>query len=358
MSQRTTRRDPTVLLVVGLVLVVAALLVTRSLVGDADDGLANASSQSVAPSATTSPAPSDAPLTPPDAVSPPGKPGKPGRATDRPTRRPARDEGSPPPLDIERQGRRQCVATDEDVDVTVVSYNIKSGHGGGTLGQIAATLRDTSADVVLLQEVDQLRIASGRVDQPAYFGAALDMAFSFGKNVPHAGGGGYGTVILSRYPLVSAENTFLPQPAGTQRRGLLHVVVDVDGTEVSIYNTHLQNADPAARMLQAAAIVRLVSDDPRPRILGGDLNTPPGSPPWNTLIGSWADTWDQVGAGTGRTAPAGSPRARIDYLLYGGEGLAPLAMDVLPAKLSDHLGVRAAYRLAAVGEPICFQRLG
>ncbi len=339
-------RDPTVLLVLGLVLVVGVLLATRALVGGSGTGEVSVTSGTDTPSTTPTvdSSPSDLPA--------PREPREP-----RSTRTPRSKPTGPPDLGVKRTGKRVCVPTDEDVDFTVVSYNIKSGYLSSAAA-IAAYLRSVDADIVLLQEVDQLRYSSGRVDQPAYFGEQLDMPYAFGENVPHADGGSYGTVVLSRFPLLSAENTFLPQPPGTQRRGLLHVVVDVDDTEVSIYNTHLQNADPNARILQADAISGLVADDPRPRILGGDLNTPPGSPPVNTLAGAWVDTWTQVGVGAGRTAPAGIPRARIDYLLYGGDGLVPTAAEVLSTGLSDHRPVRAAYRLAAVGEPVCFRRLG
>ena len=69
-------------------------------------------------------------------------------------------------------------------------------------------------------------------------------------------------------------------------------------------------------------------------------------------------TASAAGSGGGRTAPAGAPRARIDYLLHAGEGLTPLAADVLPIRLSDHRAVRAAYALTDPRDPICFQKLG
>ena len=339
MRPSNTRRDPTLLLVLALALVLAALVGTPMLMSaPAEDDLAK-SSEVQAPSTPTPNV-----LSSPSALPEPSSPAK-----TKPSR--------PPRLGIKNQGEQQCVPADEDVDFTVVSYNIKSGHLAGSLSRISEALRASGADVVLLQEVDQLRYASGRVDMPAVLGAQLDLPYAFGKNVPHAGGGGYGTMILSRFPLVSVENTFLPQPAGTQRRGLLHAVVDVDGIELSVYNTHLQNADARARLLQVASIDALVSADPRPRILGGDMNSPPGSAPMNVLTRRWTDTWNAVGNGSGRTAPAGAPRARIDYLLHGGEGLAPLATDVLPLRLSDHRAVRASYRLAGDGTEICFQKL-
>lgn len=344
MRPSSTRRDPTLLLVLALVLVLAALVGTPFLMSKPEDS-------TLPQSNVLEPAATPSVISSPSALPEPTKPA-------RPTKPAKPKQTRPPRLDIKQQGKQQCVPADEDVDLTVVSYNIKSGHLAGSLARISDVLRASGADLVLLQEVDQLRYASGRVDMPAVLGAQLGLPYAFGKNVPHADGGGYGTMILSRFPLVSVENTFLPQPAGTQRRGLLHAVVDVEGIEVSVYNTHLQNASAPARMLQVAAIDALVSGDPRPRILGGDMNSPPGSAPMNVLTRLWTDTWAAVGSGLGRTAPAGVPRARIDYLLHGGVGLAPLATDVLPIRLSDHLAVRASYRLAGDGEEICFQRLG
>lgn len=347
MRHRFGRLDPTILLVVVLVVVVGALLGTRTWTSG-PPGADLTGAQPLPPEAS-------AVVSSPTALpTPTEKAGAAGKATKGAGAK-GKKKRNPQQLDIKRQGETQCVDTGADIDLTAVSYNIKSGHIG-TLPRLASLLRDIDADVVLLQEVDQMRYASGRVDQPAYFAAQLDMAYAFGKNVPHADGGGYGTLVLSRYPLVSAKNTFLPQPAGTQRRGLLHVVIDVAGTEVSVYNTHLQNADPSARLQQAAAMRNIVAGDPRPRILGGDMNAPPGSDPMNIITSSWTDTWSSVGSGPGRTAPAGSPRARIDYLLHGG-GLTPLAAEVLGVRLSDHLAVRALYRLDTGGEPICFQKL-
>ncbi len=343
MRPSITRRDPTLLLVVALVVVLAALVGTPLLMSGPDDS-------DLAPSSGLQPG------TTPGVISSPTDLPAPTNPVKAKVKGKTKSKGAPR-LDIKKQGQQQCVAADEPTDFTVVSYNIKSGHLAGSLSRISDALRASSADVVLLQEVDQLRYASGRIDMPAVFSAQLDLAYAFGKNVPHADGGGYGTLILSRFPLVSVKNTFLPQPRDTQRRGLLHAVIDVDGTEVSIYNTHLQNADLPARMLQAGSIDAIVSADPRPRILGGDMNAPPGSGPMNIITRRWTDTWSTVGNGAGRTAPAGSPRARIDYLLHGGEGIAPLAADVLPIRLSDHLAVRASYRLAADGTEICFQKL-
>lgn len=338
MRHRSAKRDPTVFLVLGLVLVVAALLATRFVVGGSDEvDLVRAGDTPTTTEPTT-----DATT---DVTAPVATP------TPSPT------PSGPPRLDLKVTGKQQCVATGVDTDLTALSFNIKSGRGGGSLPAIAATLRDSGADVILLQEVDRLRSVSSNVDMPAYFGAQLGYFHAFGNNVPYTSTAGYGTAILSRFPIVSTENTYLPRPGGTQQRGLLHAVIDVEGKEVSIYDTHLQNESEPARMLQVGAINNLVAADTRPRILGGDMNAQPTSRPMNVLATQWQDTWGAVGVGDGRTHPARSLRGRIDYLLSGGEGITPVTADVLPAVLSDHKAVRASYTIEGPDTEICFQKL-
>lgn len=339
MRHRSAKRDPTLFLILGLVLVVAALVATRFMVGGS--GEADIAQVGDVPAEELTPS-----TTPTDA------------ASDPPTPTPTPTPTGPPRLDIKQQGKRQCVATGVDTDITAVSFNIKSGRGGGSLPAIAATLRDSGADVVLLQEVDRLRYVSNQVDMPAYFGAQLGMYHAFGNNVPYGGSAGYGTAILSRFPILSVENSYLPRPGSTQQRGLLHAVIDVDGKEVSIYDTHLQNENEPARMLQAGAINAMIAADPRPRILGGDMNAQPTSGPMNVLSSRWIDTWGTVGVGDGRTHPARGLRGRIDYLLYGGEGITPITSDVLAPVLSDHKAVRASYTIEGPDDEICFQKLG
>ena len=91
----------------------------------------------------------------------------------------------------------------------MVSYNIKSGHLAGSLSRIAQLLRDSGADVVFMQEVDQRRFASGRVDQPAFFADALDVSYAYGKNAPYPGGGGIGNLILSRFGPISKAKAYV-----------------------------------------------------------------------------------------------------------------------------------------------------
>jgi endonuclease/exonuclease/phosphatase family metal-dependent hydrolase len=317
----------TVVMVVILLGVVTALLV-----------LTHGSGPERPPSGT--PGPTSTPTVPPVSPSATTAPG--------PTRPP--DPGPPP---------ETCVSGGEQTRLTFVTFNIHSAreHDGSVhLAAIASELARWRADVILLQEVDRGRLWSGRIDMPALLADRLGMAWTFGANVRRSATNQYGTAILSRYPIESSSNLPLPAPPGTQQRGLLRATIDVGGTRMSVYVTHLENSSPDARVQQIDAIAPVLRADPRPKMLGGDFNSVSTSPVMATARRVLSDTWTAVGSGSGLTAPGGNPRVRIDYLLYGGGSgadLTPLQARVIPSLVSDHRALRATYRLSTGGGEVC-----
>jgi endonuclease/exonuclease/phosphatase family metal-dependent hydrolase len=257
-----------------------------------------------------------------------------------------------------------CVHDDKTSRLTVLTFNIHSaraGDGSVHLSTIADELRRWRADVVLLQEVDRGRAWTGRVDMPSVLAKALGASWTFGANVRRSATNEYGTAILSRFPIVASRNVSLPAPPGTQQRGLLAATIDVDGTRVSVYDTHLENTSSRARLLQMRAITRVLAADRRPMVLGGDLNSRPGSPVLHLATQQLRDTWRAVGVGPGYTHSRLSPRTRIDYLLHSDgrdADLEPVAASVLRSGVSDHWAVRAGYRLVSRSGEICVPVLG
>jgi endonuclease/exonuclease/phosphatase family metal-dependent hydrolase len=241
-----------------------------------------------------------------------------------------------------------CVQLPGDTEITAVSYNIKS-LVRTSAGAVASVLRSAGADVVLIQEIKNAHVGN----QPAAIAGMLGMDYYFAQNVAYGSSGGYGTAVLSRFPIKSAENTHLPRPGNTQQRGLAHVVIDVDGKEVSIYNTHLQNLSESARIMQIRTIAGIVAQDDRQQIFGGDMNAHYSSPVMGIARTVFTDTWATVGSGSGLTHPSSHLRGRIDYLMHANEGITPVAADVLPAKLSDHMAVRARYVIEGPGGEKC-----
>ena len=141
------------------------------------------------------------------------------------------------------------------MELRVVSYNIRNGHDvHHDMSLLANDILAVQADIVGLQEVDvgTLRV-QGR-DTLAELAAAAGFAhYRFCRAIDFAGGG-YGTAILCRFPILSFESTPLPTPPGAEGRAIGHAVLDVNGQRVDFFNTHLSYESAKARSLQFDAI--------------------------------------------------------------------------------------------------------
>ncbi|MFJ6851901.1 endonuclease/exonuclease/phosphatase family protein [Streptomyces sp. NPDC091271] len=231
----------------------------------------------------------------------------------------------------------------------VMSFNIH--HAQGTddvldLRRIARVVRESGADVVGLQEVDNhYSDRSEWADQSAALAEALGYHVVFGANIdnaPPAPGGHrvqYGTAILSRYPITASENTWLFKSPDQEQRGLLHATIDVHGRKVEFYNTHLSASSQTDRLAQAGQVVELIGTT-KPGILVGDFNALPTAPESQPLQKAYTDAWARSPhpRGDGATHPSEAPAKRID-VIYTNRGATPLVTRVVhtdPAA-SDHL---------------------
>ncbi len=203
-----------------------------------------------------------------------------------------------------------------------MSYNIRHGLGNDgdvNLSRIASIIRAVDPDVVALQELDVNWVRSGRIDQPSTLSTLLGMHACFGANLHAPGtrqiyaGSEFGTMLLSRFPIVEWSNIPFPAHDGWEARSLLHTVVDVPGAgEMVCLNTHLQvngsgtEGDASCQRLQAAAVIsRHVAVDDRPVVLMGDMNCQPGDPELGPVMNELTDAWVSGGDGTPRyTIPA------------------------------------------------------
>lgn len=239
-------------------------------------------------------------------------------------------------------------------NLRVLTFNIH--HGAGTddvldLEHVATVIEESGAQVVALQEVDRhWGERSDFVDQAAWLGERLGMRSVYGANLdeapvpPATERRQYGTAILSAYPITSWTNTPLPKFEGGEQRGLLEAHLDVGGTPVRVFNTHLQHDNAAERQAQADAIVDRIGRSRRPALLMGDLNAVPDTPEIATLTRRLTDVWARVGDGDGFTIPVEAPDRRIDYVLTT-PSLQPVSAEVIATDASDHLPVAAALNL-------------
>ncbi|UDY34517.1 endonuclease/exonuclease/phosphatase family protein [Dermatobacter hominis] len=235
-------------------------------------------------------------------------------------------------------------------ELRVMTFNIHHGEGPDgivSLDRIAATIRAADADVIGLQEVDRhFAERSSFVDQATYLAEALEMDLVFGANIdldPLVVGQPrrqYGTAILSRLPLTASGNTLLPRAPTSEQRGLLHASVTVEGTDVTVFVTHLQHDSPTERLAQVNAITAELDATGGNVVLLGDLNAEPGSPEIEHLVDTLSDAWTTGGFGPGYTFSSVLPFKRIDYVMSS-DGLVARTAAVLTSDGSDHLPVVA-----------------
>ena len=250
-------------------------------------------------------------------------------------------------------------ATGAPAELRVLVFNIFAGKDTGgvsNLERVAALVRSTDADIVLLQEVDSVTRRSGGVDQPAVLASLTGYDAAFGSSLDYQGGE-YGIAILSRWPIVRDSMVPLPISPPQARaggryepRGALVVEIDAPGGRLSVINTHLDaSGEDHYRRQELATLLRLAEQElaaGASLLIGGDFNSRPDSEVIRrATAGGWRDLWSVCGEpGEGNTYPAHAPVRRIDYLFAASTATCSSASTV-GAGVSDHLGLLVTVQL-------------
>ena len=144
----------------------------------------------------------------------------------------------------------------EEVDVAYLPAFRFQGKFNAKYEDILAELESYDADVMILSQIDQLCTAYNNADVIGKLMADLDFTYyayapvwnankDFSGNM-ETGEGTMGHLILSRYPITSAQTVVLVEGNTTkwatpEGRGFCHAVLDVDGLTLDVYATHLSN---------------------------------------------------------------------------------------------------------------------
>jgi endonuclease/exonuclease/phosphatase family metal-dependent hydrolase len=146
----------------------------------------------------------------------------------------------------------------------------------------------------------------------------LDHAPDTHSNVPHQ----YGTVIVSRFPILDCRNTLLPRIGTAEQRGLTRALINVEGVPLQFFNTHL-HTNVNDRLLQTTAIAAVLDAAPTgSKVVVGDFNARPTAAEMLPIYTRLLDAWIEAGVPTpenpnGLTSPSrlvGLPTSRIDYV--------------------------------------------
>jgi endonuclease/exonuclease/phosphatase family metal-dependent hydrolase len=228
----------------------------------------------------------------------------------------------------------------------VLAWNLRMGYGldGRFDPEGAARLiRAQHPDVVLLSEVDRGWLLNGGQDQLRILARLLDMHAVFGPAADPV----WGDAILTSGPVYRLHRDELGSYGSLTGAETLWLRVPYDGVRVTVVATHLQPRDDEVNQtlgqVHELGTMLGAASNAGPVVLGGDLNTTPGSRPWRALLVTGFEDL-LAGARPLPTDPAGHPAQQIDHVI-GSPGMRGSHAHAPATTLSDHLPVVVDIRL-------------
>jgi endonuclease/exonuclease/phosphatase family metal-dependent hydrolase len=289
--------------------------------------------------------------------------------------------------------------------IKVMAFNIAYGRGAKddiivgrrpeaeirkNLDGIAGLIKDSGADIALLQEVDLASKRTHFIDEAKYLAENAGypsyacvtnwvknyVPFPYWPPSNHFGRVKSGQCVLSKIPIAGNERIALPQrrdkpffyTAFDLTRAVQAVDVVIGGKPYKIFNVHEEAFNIENREEQAAILARLVKDSAGNTIVGGDFNALPQNASMKKNFPDkpeklWKEEADltsdrsikifttlaprlseSLPAGTPEgetfTYPADAPNRRLDYIFFS-EGIKAHGGHVMKEAgvLSDHLPV-------------------
>jgi endonuclease/exonuclease/phosphatase family metal-dependent hydrolase len=223
----------------------------------------------------------------------------------------------------------------EGASIRLMTWNIKYGRddarGVANPRQIAAAIRASGADVVVLQEVSRGWAIGGGVDVAAYLSHELGMKFQWGP----AADGQFGNLLLTNRPLTDVHIGQLPFGQGPMRRSFLAArIMLTPSTGIDLMTTHLTHmkANTPTRIMQIETVLR-----ERPAVVAGDMNFWPTweEPVYFTRAG-YLSAQDHTHNGPLWTSPTDHPTNRVDWI-WGSDRVTFSDFEVLTdVTASDH----------------------
>lgn len=239
----------------------------------------------------------------------------------------------------------------------LLTYNIHKGFGGADrryrLDRVIDVIRAEEPDLICLQEVDHNARRSRHDDQPAILADKLQAnAALFQVNHPN-GQGGYGNLLLSRWPLVHQKQTSI-RYRKCKNRGAQIVVVQTPQGPLRLVNWHLGLRERERRWQVAHLLEHpaFESAGDLPTLIVGDYND------WRNTLGKlrfaprgFTAVADPVK--TFRSFPAFLPTLSLDKVYRRGAvriEAAATRRHRLAQRASDHLPLVVDFGLEH-GEP-------
>ena len=211
------------------------------------------------------------------------------------------------------------------------SFNIANGEAvRHDMKYFGDDIKNAGLDIVGLQEVDQLVPRSKKQDTVKLISEYSGLPYYAFFKAIDLNGGEYGVAILSRYPIV--ETFYLKLYSGTQEQRVIGgAKIDVNGTIINFFSTHLSFESKSLRDKQYEQIASLVGDLDN-FIITGDFNT--------ADFNEYAPIKNSDMVNNQKhsiyTFPATGPSSSIDNIVYSTGNWSFEKPSILQNKHSDH----------------------
>jgi endonuclease/exonuclease/phosphatase family metal-dependent hydrolase len=232
----------------------------------------------------------------------------------------------------------------------LISYNIHKGIGGRDrqyrLDRIIGVLREEEPDVVCLQEVDR-NVRRSRFDhQPRLLSEGLGLEAMLDQLVFPRGEGGYGNLILSRWPFARTEQLSIRKGRRKPRGGQI-AVVETGAGPLVLGHWHLGLNEKERHWQAARFLSHPIFSSGLPSLVAGDSND------WRDTLerGPFARHWFRQVTwppARFRSFPAYLPMASLDKVFTRGAIRvveARLVKTKLARRASDHLPLVVDFEL-------------
>lgn len=228
----------------------------------------------------------------------------------------------------------------------VMTYNIQSCNDFeekrlGSQEKLIAYLRDTDADVVVLNEVRDLPGDPLTVDQAGVIARGLGWNYRFAKAIDLYNGS-YGNAFLTRHPIKSFSVTPIPlkelepgeeMPRWREARCVLRAEVEIGGETLVVFGSHFGLS--AGEQKYAVEITSALLDaETKPHVFMGDLNMEPDNPILAPIFARMHDT-SAVMPEPKLSHISDTPTVKIDYV-FASDGIRVLDADIPASLISDH----------------------
>lgn len=227
--------------------------------------------------------------------------------------------------------------------IKIATYNIANGRGcDHEMQKLTDDILAVSPDIIGLQEVDRFCKRSKFMDSMKVLTELTGYKYShYTKTINLAGDpsaygceGEYGTAVLSKYPIISAESVLLDS-ASFEQRAYSKCRINIGDSELLFCNTHLTYESADKRREQLKTIAEVLKNE-KSFFLTGDFNTEnfdDFSPIENGTLTNNSLT---------RFESFPSTRIAIDNIVYSND-FTRLDANTYPSTNSDHIMLWAEF---------------